>query len=142
MIFPAALLILACPYCTYAQFEPTWILFASLRLLAVLAISYRRLDLVRTLGAFVLFEVGYFYAWRQVVWYSHPAMSEGIVEWIALGGLVVLSIGLPAACLLYILSRASYFRLPQATRFTRARALLLMPAMLVIAVAHRFAISS
>lgn len=142
MIFPDALLILACPYCTYAQFEPTWIPFAALRLLAVLAVSYRRVDLVRTLGAFALFEVGFYYAWRLAVWYSHPAISDGTVEWIALAGLLALSIGLPAACLLYFLSKASYFRLPQAAHFTRVRALLLIPAMLAITIAHRYATSS
>ena len=113
---------------------PTWVLFTSLRLLVVLAVSYRRLDPVRTLGAFVMFEVAYYYAWRLAVWYMHPVVSEGITQWIALAFLLFLSIGIPAAIFLFALSRLRYFRGAQTVPFTRWRASLLLPVMFILAV--------
>jgi hypothetical protein len=117
---------------------PTWVLFTSLRLLVVLAISYRRLDSVRTLGAFVGFEVPYFYAWRFTAWYSHPSVSGGVFGWLALAFLLVLSAGIPAALLLLALSRVRYFRGTQSVLLTRSRTALLLPAMFTLAVIQGF----
>ncbi len=130
----AALIVLACPVCNYDRVMPTWVAFASLRLLVVLAAAYRRLDLVRTLGAFVAFEVAYYYAWRLAVWYSHPAVAEGFIEWLALASLLVLSIGVPAAFFLFGLSRVPYFRGSYSVPLTVKRAALLLPAMGMLAV--------
>lgn len=125
-------MILACPACTYDWVFPTWLVFASLRLLIVLAVSYRRLDLVRTLGAFVAFEIGYFYAWRLAVWYSHPAVAEGLVAWGALACLIILSVGAPAVIFLLGLARLPYFRASQPVPLTGRHALLLVPAMFLL----------
>jgi uncharacterized membrane protein YesL len=130
----ADLVILACPVCNYDRVMPTWAIFTSLRLLVVLAIAYRRLDLVRTLGAFAAFEAAYYYAWRLAVWYSHPAVAEGFIQWLALASLLVLSIGIPAALFLFGISRVSYFRGSQSVPLTRKRASLLLPAMFILAV--------
>ena len=129
-----AFVILACPVCNYDQVMPTWVLFTSLRLLVVLAVSYRRLDLVRALGAFVAYEVAYYYVWRPAVWYMHPAVSEGVVGWLASASFLVLSIGIPAAIFLYSLSRLRYFCGTQTLRFTRKRAALLLPPMFILAI--------
>lgn len=128
-----ALAILACPVCTYDRAMPAWAVFTSLRLLAVLAVAYRRLDLVRTLGAFIAFEVAYYYAWRLAVWFSHPAVAEGLIEWLAMAFLLVLSMGIPAALFLFGLSRVAYFRGTQSIPLTRKRAALLLPAMFTLA---------
>jgi hypothetical protein len=128
------LVTLACPVCTYNRVMPTWMFFATLRLLLVLAVSYRRLDLIRTLGAFLLFEVGYYYAWMLAVWYSHPAVTEGLVEWFALTFFIALSIGIPSAIFLWGLSRVPYFRGKQTIVLTRKRTLLLLPVMFLLAV--------
>jgi hypothetical protein len=127
------LVILACPACTYNRVFPTWFVFASLRLLIVLAVSYRRLDLVRTLGAFVAFEVAYFYAWGLAVWYSHPSVADGFVAWVSLAFLIILSVGVPAVAFLLGLARLPYFRAGQPVPLTRRHALLLVPAMFLVA---------
>ncbi len=127
-------LFLACPACTFERVMPGWLVFASLRLLVVLCISWRRLDPVRTLGAFVAFEVAYYYAWRLAVWYVHPAVSEGFVEWFALASLLILSAGIPAALFLFALSKLSYFRGTQSIPLTPRRAAFLLPAMLILSV--------
>ncbi len=131
-------MILACPVCTYNRVFPTWFVFAVLRLLVVLAVSYRRLDLVRTLGAFVVFELGYFYAWRLAVWYSHPAVADGFVAWAALACLIVLSAGVPAVVFLLGLARLPYFRASQPVPLTHRHALLLVPAMFLLALIQEF----
>ena len=134
MISLTALIILACPECNYERVLPTWVIFTSLRLLVTLAVAHRRLDLVRTLGAFTLFEVAYYYAWKLAVWYSHPAVAEGIVEWVAVGSLLILSVGIPAVAVLLLLGRTAYFRARQPVRLTVKRAALMLPAMFVLAV--------
>ncbi|MEZ0276893.1 MAG: hypothetical protein ACAH88_18430 [Roseimicrobium sp.] len=130
----SAIMFLACPECNYERVLPTWVIFTSLRLLVTLAVAHRRLDLVRTLGAFIAFEVVYYHTWKLVVWYSHPAVAEGVVEWVAIGSLFLLSIGIPAVAVLLGLSKTAYFRARQPVRLTVKRAVLLLPAMFILAV--------
>ena len=129
-------LILACPICSYNRVMPTWLLFVALRLLFVLTISLRRLDLVRTLGAFGLFEIAYYYAWRAAVWYSHPAVAVGDVAQLATGSFIVLSLGIPAALFLFGLSRMPYFRGAETVTLSWKRTLLLIPCMYAVAYAQ------
>ncbi len=52
-------LFLACAQCAYDRAMSAWFLFVVLRLLCIMAVAQGRLDPVRILGLFVLFEVGY-----------------------------------------------------------------------------------
>lgn len=133
MTLPAAFEILACPGCYYERMMPTWVFFASLRLLVVLGVSYGRLDLVRTLGVFVAFEVFFLYAWRLSIWYSFPMVNGDMVRTLAGYCSLILSAGIPAALLLFGLSRVRYFRGTQTIPFTRRRAALLLPLMFMLA---------
>jgi len=139
-IIPVCLLLLvasealACPGCTYERVMPTWPVFAALRLMAVCAIAFTVLDLVRTVEGFIVYEVLYFFAWRMAVWYSHPAVAEGFVEWLALGFLLVLSAGVPAVMVIKWIGRFKWFRLKPGEGVSWRRALLIIPVFFLIAV--------
>jgi len=128
--------LLACPQCTYDRAFPTWYFFAAIRLVVVLLICKGRLDLVRILGLFALFEAAYFVAWRFLVWFSHPAVSDGAIGVIAMAGLLVISAGVPAVVVLWQASKVAYFRKPDTTRLSLKRALLLIPLHFVINLLH------
>lgn len=132
-IIPA---ILACPVCTYDRVMPTWYLFVAIRAVIVLLLARGRMDPIRLLGAFILFEVAYLYAWRFFVWYSHPAVAEGTVERLSMIGLLVLSAGLPAAVFLRLVSRVRYFRGKFEPKMTFRRCLALVPMFLVLSLAQ------
>jgi len=127
---------IACPACTYERVMPTWVLFASLRLLAVCVIGLAVLDVVRMLEAFVAYEVAYFYAWRLAVWYSHPAVSEGTVAMCSAVLLFALEAGIPAAIVLRGLSRFRHFIRTPGARVSWKRAILVVPAMSLVALAQ------
>jgi uncharacterized membrane protein YesL len=129
---------LACPQCTYDRAAPTWFLFATLRILVVCAISFKVLDVVRTVEAFIVYELGYFFAWRVAVWYSHPAVSEGLIVWLGLGFLLVLSAGFPAVIVLKWISKIEWFRRTPDKDISWRRALMIVPAFFMIAITEAF----
>ena len=89
--------ILACPQCSYYQFMPTWVAFASLRLLVYCSVACRRLDVVRVLGLFTAFEVAYLYLWRFGNWYAHHAVAGDAINTASDIFLLLLVSGIPAA---------------------------------------------
>lgn len=125
---------LACPGCTYERVMPTWALFAAIRLLVVCGLAFSVLDVVRTLEAFLVYELMYVQAWRMAIGYAHPAVSGDLVEWLALGVLLVLSAGVPAAILLRQLGRFAWFVRTPGRGVSWRRALMMVPAFFVIAV--------
>jgi hypothetical protein len=125
--------ILACPICTYDRVMPTWYVFVAVRAAIVLFLARGRMDPVRLLGVFMLFEIFYFYAWRFLVWYSHPAVSEGTVETLSLTGLLALTAGLPAAFLLWLVSRFRYFRGKSEAKLSLRRCFGIVPLFFVLA---------
>jgi hypothetical protein len=132
MILPATFIILACHACHYYEHVlPTWVPFTVLRLFVVLTVAYGRLDLVRTLGAFLGFEVFYYHAWEYCVLLSHPMVAEGKFDVVTLVR-TMLSIGIPAALFLLLLSRSAYFRAGNSARLSFMRAALLLPVMFVL----------
>jgi hypothetical protein len=133
-LFHALPAILACPVCTYDRVMPTWWLFVVLRATVVLLIARGRMDPIRLLGAFMLFEGFYFFAWRFLVWYSHPAVSEGTVMTTSMIGLIVFSVGLPAAIFLWSISRIKYFRAKAERQMTFRRWLLILPVFFVLTI--------
>jgi hypothetical protein len=131
---PLAYPILACPGCTYSQFMPTWCWFAVVRLLLVVAIAGRRLDIVRVLGLFLFFEMAYWQLWKLGIWFSHPGILDGGYSAIAMIGLLILISGIPAALLLKYVSRFAYFRGTSTLPFTWKRAITLIPVWFGLAV--------
>ena len=124
--------LLACSQCAYDRVMSTWYVFAAIRVGVVLVVAKDRLDLVRILGLFALFEAAYFLAWRFLVWYSHPSVSGGTVEKIASAGLLVLSVGVPAVAVLWCAAQVPYFRKSEVNRLSLKRALLLIPSLFVV----------
>ena len=124
--------LLACPNCTYSAYFPLWKLFAGFRLLAVLAIGFRSFDPIRLLGLFALFEVAYFFLWKVGVWFSHPAVIDGLPSYIALIGVIILAIGVPAALLMRFASKLKYFRKPEADQFSWMQVIALVACLFVI----------
>ena len=133
MILPATFTILACHACYYYDHVlPAWIPFTILRLFAVLTVAYWQLDLVRTLGAFLGFEVLYYYAWKYYVLLAHPVPAEGIFDALTVAR-IMLSAGIPAALFLLLLSRSAYFRAGNSVHLSFKRTALLLPMMFVLA---------
>jgi len=126
--------ILACPQCTYDRFMPTWVAFASLRLVVVCMVAFRRLDVVRVLGLFTAFEVVYLYLWRFGNWYAHPGVAGDPINTASGFFLLLLVSGIPAALVMKRASRYAYFQIPSRPPFTWKRALLLVPILLGIAI--------
>jgi hypothetical protein len=125
---------LACPVCTYDRVMPTWYFFVAIRAVIVLLLTRGRMDAIRLLGAFILFEGAYLYAWRFFVWYSHPAVAEGLVENLSMIGLLVLSAGLPAAVFLWLVSRIRYFRGKSDLMMSFRRCLAIVPMFFALSV--------
>jgi hypothetical protein len=97
--------------------------FACLRVVAAVICSWRTLDSVRVLGVFVGYEVILYNLWSWLV-------SLGWSEYFGIVGnlcLVLLGMGIPAVCLLMLLSRRNYFRKPATLRLSWAQAYWLMP---------------
>ncbi len=113
---------------------PTWYLFVALRLAVVVIVARGRLDPVRVLGVFVFFEALYLFLWKFLVWFSHPDTSEGLVENLAMVGLLILSAGIPAVILLWGVSRIGYFRGKAAPKMTVRRCLLITPFLFILAI--------
>lgn len=126
--------ILACPQCTYNQFMPSWVEFASLRLVVVCLVAYRRLDVVRVLGLFTAYEVAYLYLWRIGIMYSHPVIADDVINTVAEAFLLLLISGVPAALVIKHASRYAYFQSPSRPAFTWKRALLLVPLLFGMAI--------
>jgi hypothetical protein len=126
-------LILACPACNYERVMPTWLAFACLRIFVVLLVSLKRVDIVRILGVFVIYEVAYYFVWRYVIWYSHPAVAEGAVQWLAIIGLLSLSAGIPAAVLLARISKMAYFRAAHSKVIEKWKIWILLPFSFLLA---------
>lgn len=112
---------------------PTWVAFASLRLVVFCLVAYRRLDVVRVLDLFMAFEVAYFYLWRFGNWYVHPAVAGDAINTASGIFLLLLVSGLPAALVMKSASRYAYFQIPARPSFTWKRALLLVPLLFGIA---------
>ncbi len=112
---------------------PTWPIFTGVRLVAICAIAFTVLDVVRTAEAFIVHEVAYFFAWRFAVWYSHPAVAEGFMAWLALAGFLILSAGIPAAIVLKLIGRFKWFRRKPDQDVSWKRALLVVPVFFAIA---------
>jgi hypothetical protein len=115
---------------------PTWSVFAAARLLVVCAVAVGVLDVVRTLEAFTVYEVLYFFAWRRAVWFAHPAVSGPVVEWLASGCLLVLGSGVLAAITLKLVGRFKWVRPDTERGISWKRALLIIPATSLISVAE------
>jgi len=126
--------ILACPQCTYDRFMPTWVAFASIRLVVFCLVAYRRLDVVRVLGLFTAFEVAYLYLWRFGNWYAHPAVAGDAINTASGIFLLLLVSGVPAALVMKFVSRYAYFQIPTRPPFTWKRALLLVPLLFGIVI--------
>ena len=126
--------ILACPQGTYDRVADTWFLYAALRILIVLLVSAKRLDVVRTLGLFALYEAVYLFLWRFFVWFSHPAVSSGGVTAVFMILLLILSLGVPAVFLLRKASRIKYFRGNCTSELTLKRSLLIIPFSFLLAI--------
>lgn len=127
-------LILACPVCTYERVMPSWALFAVIRLIIIGAVSIKRFDLVRILGVFAIYEVVYYYLWRLAVWYSHPAVSEGIHEIIALGFLLFISFGIPVALILLQANKSEYLKGNTTMKFSKRRAFIVIGSFACLAI--------
>lgn len=125
---------MACPECTYQRVMPTWPIFAAARILAICAIAFTVLDVVRAVEVFIVYEVSYFFAWRMAVWYLHLAVSGGLVQWLAVGALLILSAGIPAALVLKLISSLEWFRRKPDRCVSWKRALLVLPVFYAIAV--------
>ena len=134
--------VLACPGCTYAGVMPTWPIIVLLRLVAVCAVAYRVLDVVRTLEAFLLYEVLYFFGWMMAVWYSHPAVSSGPVLYLAFGFFLVLSAGVAATFALKWIGRFRFFRCSPDRGISWRRALLMVPVSVLITLLQGFLMSA
>jgi hypothetical protein len=126
--------ILACPQCTYDRFMPTWVAFASIRLLVVCLVAYRRLDVVRVLGLFTAFELAYLYLWRFGNWYGHPGVAGEAINGASMIFVLLLISGIPAALVMKHASRYAYFQIPSHPPFTWKRALLLVPFLFGLAI--------
>jgi hypothetical protein len=111
---------------------PTWLIFVAMRLAIVAFLARGRMDPVRMLGAFAAFEVAYLFAWRWLVWYSHPAVSGGMIESLALVILIGVSVGLPAVAFLWFISRLKYFQGKHTSRMTFRRCLVLIPCFFIL----------
>jgi len=118
--------ILACPQCTYDRFIPIWIPFALVRLLAVGLVAYRRLDVVRVLELFIVYEFGYLCLFGVGIWYGHPGIAGDLINAASEFFLVLLVSGIPAALVLKRASRCAYFQIPSRPPFTWMRALVLI----------------
>jgi len=84
-----------------------------------------RLDIVRTLGLFALYEAAYFIVWRFLVALSYRTGPE---ETVALIALLVVSSGLPAIGTLWSAAQTPYFRRKPETPLKFGRCLILLPA--------------
>ena len=124
--------VLACPTCTFNRFVPSWYVFVLLRLAAVFFIARPRLDVVRTLGFFAVFEVAYFFLWRLgvITWYDEydARPIEVFGAWFT----VIFQLGVVHALILITMSRQSYFQMSGVPKFRMRRAFLILPLFLVI----------
>ena len=103
---------LACPGCTYeSMMNEHWYekLFI-IKLAAVALFTFNRLDPVRTLYTFLFYTCGYVIMYKYLVWYSHPAVTEGAPRTLALGGLVLAELNVLDFGLLWLISHLSFYR--------------------------------
>lgn len=102
----------ACPVCNYERmllsnwYPKVWILKLSLPLL----FSFTRLDPVRVLYAFLPYVYGYIVAFKYLIWFGHPAVSDGAINSLAGIGLALLMFNVLDAALLFGLGCIPFFR--------------------------------
>lgn len=121
-----------CPYCVYNRVMPTWTVFAALRVFAVCVVAGAVLKEWRILGVFIAYEVLYYHLWRFAVWESYSDLAAIL----AIPFLLVLSLGVPAALVLKFVGRFEWFRRTPERDVSWTRALLIIPAMLLLQVAE------
>lgn len=138
----AQIIILACPGCTYNIIDPTWLYFAAARIAVICYAADRRMSLLRVLGLFCAYEAVYYYLVHLAIWYSHPAVSEGIAITVATVSLIVLTIGLPAVGVFKLASYFHFFRGASPMPTTWGRAFLLIPLLIAVAILETVIINS
>lgn len=122
-------LFLACAQCANDRAMSGWFIFVVLRLLCIMAVAQGRLDPVRILGLFVLFEVGYLFAWRMLMFYSYG--NSHLPDWTekaSMIGFLLLVCGVPAIALIWCASHLRYFRAQEEVRLSLRRCLWLIPS--------------
>ncbi len=133
--------ILACPGCTYSLIEPTWFYFAAARIAIICYVADRRMNLLRVLGLFCVYEAIYYYLVHIAIWYAHPAVSDGTVMTLATASLIILTIGLPAVVLFKLVSRLQFFRGAATMTTTWGRSLLIIPMLIGVSALETFIIN-
>ena len=102
----------ACPGCTYERmlltnwYQKVWIL----KLAIPLVFAFNRLDVLRVFYVFFAYTYGFIIAFKYLVWFSHPAVSDGFIGLLAMIGLGIFALNIPDAALLFGLGCVAFFR--------------------------------
>ncbi|MFW5870393.1 MAG: hypothetical protein ACOCVL_01875 [Candidatus Sumerlaeota bacterium] len=116
----------ACPGCFYNDVMDFWWLSAFERLFFVALIAFPRLDVVRVLVVFLIFEILRMFAWMLLPLYEILYFPTPInLFWL---GYIVWDLRILAVPLFYFLGQIDYFRRPNSKPVTWLYALLLIPA--------------
>jgi hypothetical protein len=121
--------------------DPTWFYFAAARIAVICYVADRRMNLLRVLGLFCVYEAIYYYLVHIAIWYSHPAVSDGTVMTLATASLIILTIGLPAVVLFKLVSRLQFFRGAATMTTTWGRSLLIIPMLIGVSALETFIIN-
>jgi len=101
---------MACPMCSYERMLDWYPKLVITRLAIVPFLAVNRLDAVRVLGAFVLYEIFWYYAYRYGLWYAFPFSGNFFLRNLAELGLMLLEVGAFGAGLLYLIGKVRFFR--------------------------------
>jgi hypothetical protein len=102
----------ACPGCTYERmllsnwYQKTWVI----KLIAAALFTFNRLDVVRVIYVFFAYIWAYIKLYDYLVWFGHPAVSDGIVGTLSRFGLGLLELNILDLALLFFLGRIRFFR--------------------------------
>lgn len=102
--------VMACPMCSYERMLDWYPKLVLTRLAIVPFLVVNRLDGVRVLGAFVLYEIFWYHAYRYGLWYAFPLTDNILLRSTAELGLMLLEAGAFGAWLLYWLGKVQFFQ--------------------------------
>jgi hypothetical protein len=121
-----------CPVCVYQRLMPTWKVFVALRVFAVCIIAGAVLNEMRVLGVFFVYEVVYYSLW----WLAIEYIYLDLVEFLVPAFFLILSLGIPAVLVLKFVGRFKWFRREPDRGVSWKRALLIIPAMVLVYIAE------
>lgn len=101
--------LLACPFCAYSRWMPVWALFAVLRVLVLVLVVGKKLDLVRIALLFSGVELVCYWLAGQAIMHGGPG-NESNWPFVLHILLLAYSTGLPVAVFLKMFSHHAYFR--------------------------------